>query len=98
MLPWLYRFESLAQAFFTEEFRVCKDHLRHKTSMISPLQIQKAGIAYTTAVQVRRRQVAGRREEILLYGMGKEFSFQDLWVLDSMLFLAAAPIMDDSSN
>lgn len=47
------RFESLAQAFFTEEFRACKDHLRHKTSMISPLQIQKAGIAYTTCVQAR---------------------------------------------
>ena len=47
------RFESLAQAFFTEEFRACKDHLRHKTSMISPLQIQKAGIGYCTAVQAR---------------------------------------------
>ncbi len=46
------RFESLAQAFFTEEFHACKDHMRHKTSMISPLQIQKAGIAYCTAVQV----------------------------------------------
>lgn len=45
------RFESLAQAFFTEEFRACKDHLRHKTSMISPLQIQKAGIGFCTAVQ-----------------------------------------------
>lgn len=47
------RFESLAQAFFTQEFRKCADHLRHKTSMISPLQIQKAGIGYTTAVQVQ---------------------------------------------
>ncbi|CAN0412217.1 unnamed protein product, partial [Hapterophycus canaliculatus] len=45
------RFESLAQAFFTEEFRACKEHMRHKTTMISPLQIQRAGIAYCTAVQ-----------------------------------------------
>ncbi|CAM9569635.1 unnamed protein product, partial [Scytosiphon promiscuus] len=45
------RFESLAQAFFTEEFRACKDYMRHKTTMISPLQIQRAGIAYCTAVQ-----------------------------------------------
>ncbi|CAN0538886.1 unnamed protein product, partial [Ectocarpus sp. 12 AP-2014] len=50
------RFESLAQAFFTEEFRTCKHHMRHKTTMISPLQIQKAGIGYCTAVQARRRE------------------------------------------
>eukprot|EP00752_Nemacystus_decipiens_P004810 g4377.t1 len=45
------RFESLAQAFFAEEFHACKDHMRHKTTMISPIQIQKAGISYYTAVQ-----------------------------------------------
>ncbi|CBJ27769.1 conserved unknown protein [Ectocarpus siliculosus] len=50
------RFESLAQAFFTEEFRTCKHHMRHKTTMISPLQIQKAGIGYCTAVQARRKE------------------------------------------
>lgn len=55
------RFESLAQAFFTEEFRACKDHMRHKTTMISPLQIQKAGIGYCTAVQVRWRKRCLRR-------------------------------------
>ncbi|CAM9571689.1 unnamed protein product [Chrysoparadoxa australica] len=45
------RFESVMQGFFPEEYMLCREFLRHKTSLISPQRLQAAGISYTTCLQ-----------------------------------------------
>jgi len=45
------RFETLAQAQFPHEYHACREFLRHKTSVLSPLRIRQAGLQMHTAVQ-----------------------------------------------
>jgi hypothetical protein len=45
------RFESLAEAYYTEEYRNCHEFLRHKTKMVSPYKLKEQGIEFCTAVQ-----------------------------------------------
>jgi len=46
------RFETIAQSFFPEEHRKCKQFLRHKTTMVSPSMLQsKYNITIRTVVQ-----------------------------------------------
>jgi jumonji domain-containing protein 2 len=45
------RFESLAQSRFVHAYSGCKEFLRHKRYLISPLVLQKAGIPFTTQIQ-----------------------------------------------
>ncbi|CAM9432228.1 unnamed protein product, partial [Discosporangium mesarthrocarpum] len=45
------RFEALAAGFFPEEFGRCSEHLRHKTTLMSPNRLKDAGITLYTAVQ-----------------------------------------------
>lgn len=45
------RFETLAQELFPEQVRECANFMRHKTSMISPALIEKAGIPIETTRQ-----------------------------------------------
>jgi hypothetical protein len=45
------RFETLAQANFPHDYHKCREFLRHKTSVLSPLKLRQAGISFDTAVQ-----------------------------------------------
>ena len=45
------RFESLANAHFSDEHRQCKEYLRHKTTLISPTQLRNGGIEFKMVVQ-----------------------------------------------
>ena len=45
------RFESLACSLFPGHARSCSEFLRHKSQLISPLLLKKAGIKYKTQVQ-----------------------------------------------
>ena len=44
------RFESLAVSYFVEEHQQCKEFLRHKTKIFSPIKLKEYGIQYTTAI------------------------------------------------
>lgn len=45
------RFESFAQSQFPHDYHICREFLRHKTSVLSPLKIKQAGLTMHTAVQ-----------------------------------------------
>lgn len=45
------RFESLACSLFPSHLRTCTEFLRHKSQLISPQYLKKAGIKYKTQVQ-----------------------------------------------
>ena len=45
------RFESLAESRFIHAYSGCKEFLRHKRYLISPLVLEKAGIPFTTQIQ-----------------------------------------------
>lgn len=44
------RFESLAESYFVEEHYQCREFLRHKTKMFSPLKLKEHGIEFTTVL------------------------------------------------
>lgn len=45
------RFENLCDSYYPNDKQNCPEYLRHKTKIISPLRLQKAGIRMHTAVQ-----------------------------------------------
>ena len=45
------RFVSLAEHHFVHQLQKCKEFLRHKRCLLSPLILQQAGIRYQTAIQ-----------------------------------------------
>lgn len=45
------RFERLAEGFYPAEFKACPAFLRHKTTMISPLQLKKFSIPFNKITQ-----------------------------------------------
>ena len=45
------RFVSLAEHHFIHQLQKCKEFLRHKRCLLSPLILQQAGIRYQTAIQ-----------------------------------------------
>jgi len=45
------RFESLACSFFPDASHQCRDFLRHKRYLVSPHELRKAGIKYSTQIQ-----------------------------------------------
>jgi jumonji domain-containing protein 2 len=45
------RFESLANSYFPDLFQECRQFLRHKAVMISPLKLRDCGIPFRTVVQ-----------------------------------------------
>ena len=45
------RLESLAEGYFANELRACKEYLRHKTKLFSPKLLQSCGLSYDTVVQ-----------------------------------------------
>ena len=49
--PDAKRFEALCEFQYSVAARTCKEFMRHKRHLISPMVLQKAGIKYTTAVQ-----------------------------------------------
>jgi hypothetical protein len=50
--PDAARFEALAEFQYSVESKACKEFLRHKRCLMSPRVLQKAGIRYTTTVQM----------------------------------------------
>ena len=49
--PDAKRFEALCEFQYPVAARVCKEFMRHKRHLLSPMVLQKAGIKYTTAIQ-----------------------------------------------
>ena len=45
------RFESAAQSYFPQEYRQCRQFLRHKLYIFSPTKLKELGIEYNTIVQ-----------------------------------------------
>ena len=41
----------MAQGYFPEDSRYCKEFLRHKTKMFSPSKLKHHGIQYSTVLQ-----------------------------------------------
>jgi hypothetical protein len=50
--PDAARFEALAEFQYSVASKECKEFLRHKRCLLSPRVLQKAGIRYTTTVQM----------------------------------------------
>lgn len=50
-LAYKQRFESIAESYFTQEFRQCSQFLRHKTKMFSPSKLKQSGIECVTVLQ-----------------------------------------------
>jgi jumonji domain-containing protein 2 len=44
-------FESMAEGYFTNDYRDCKEYLRHKTKMFSPTKLKERGIPFNTVLQ-----------------------------------------------
>jgi jumonji domain-containing protein 2 len=49
--PDAARLESLTAFHYAHEDKLCKQFLRHKMSLLSPIVLRKAGIPFTTVVQ-----------------------------------------------